>query len=280
MLKIDGILVVNLDKRRDRWELFASGAESWSRAFGQTPQRISAVFGMELEGYNQAPWFRDRIKERRRKSWAGKAGAILSHRKAIQFAKDQGWGNVLILEDDSFLADEMADRWNTALSGMIDAVADDWAALYLYSAKPFAPCRVINRQDEMRLVEVMGAFGCVAYVVNGRVYDKLLQALPDENNIWQWVARYKAIDLWLSRNLRRYGRVLVFAPSPVGHQVGPSDITVTPESEWTFDGTMEGLVCENNPLLFVLKKGLRLTKCAWEEGVSFLRMLIKRRRGL
>ena len=278
--QVDGIYVVNLDVRPERWAQFQAGAESWTEAFGPVPVRLSAVPGVELEGYGKPPWFRTRIKERRRKSWAGKAGCILSHRKAIGLAQGRGWGSVLIVEDDAFLTNEMVQAWASGVAGMVASLPPDWAAVYLYTADPIPPCRSVGEAGGIRLVEAMGAFGTVAYLLNGRIFGKLQATLPAEKGIWRWVARYKAIDLWFSRNLRRFGRVYVVAPSLVGHQVGPSDITVTPESEWTFNGLMEDLACTSNPTLFAIKKAMRSLEWVWQECVAFLRMNVKRLRGL
>jgi len=277
---VAGIYVINLDARPERWELFQEGSDNWGTTFGKKPVRLSAVAGIELDGFGALPWFRDRIKERRRNSWAGKAGAILSHRKAIEYAHGQGWGNVLIVEDDAFITDEKVRVWNSGLSNMVASLPDDWAVVYLYTAQPFGPCCTVAEKESVRLIEAMGAFGCVAYLLNSRIFGKLLAELPEGKNIWPWVARHKAIDLWFSRHLRRFGRVYVVAPSLVGHQVGPSDITMTPESEWTFSGEMEGLACTQSTLLFSLKKALRNIEWIYQECLSFFRMQIKRVRGL
>lgn len=277
---LGGIYVINLDARPERWDLFREGEENWKRAFGVTPLRLPAVFGVDLEGFDSPPWFRDRIKARRKNSWAGKAGCILSHRKAIQQAHEQGLASVLIVEDDAFITEEMAALWMQDLHERVASLPNDWAAIYLYTAKPFSPYRVVNAQGAPRIIETAGAFGCVAYIVNGRVFQKLLSALPEPRNVWPWVARYKAIDLWFSRNLRRFGKVYVISPSLIGHQIGPSDITMTPESEWTFDGELAGLTYTPNALLFSFKKSLRKIEWIHQESISFLRMQVKRVRGL
>lgn len=277
---VEGVQVINLDARPERWALFLQGASNWERAFGHSVLRFAAVSGLELKGFNQLPWFRKRIKERRRKSWAGKAGCVLSHRNAIQHAQEQSWDNVLILEDDALLAPEMVQAWTEGLDALVAGLPKDWSAVYFYTANPITPCRVVAEMNGIRLIETMGAYGTVAYLVNGRIFKPLLDKLPTEKNIWPWVARYKAIDLWFSRSLRSYGKVYAFAPSLAGHQVGPSDITVTPESEWTFDGEMKGLVYTNNPILFVIKKRGRSIEWFYQEFISYLRMQLKKVRGL
>jgi glycosyltransferase involved in cell wall biosynthesis len=277
---VDGIFVVNLDARTERWTQFQEGISSWLGAFGKTPVRFSAVSGVDLKGFDKAPWFRDRIKEQRKKSWAGKAGCILSHRNAIRHAHEQGWRNVLIVEDDAYLTDEMMRAWKSGLSDVVKSLPYDWATVYLYTANPITPCRIVDEKAGIRLIESMGAFGTVAYLVNGRIFGNILSRLPDENHIWSWVARHKAIDLWFSQNLRRFGKIFAVAPSLVNHRVGPSDITMTPESEWTFSGDMEDLVYTNSRRLYAVKKKIRDLKCRCHEVFSCLRALAKRLRGL
>lgn len=148
---------------------------------------------------------------------------MLSHRNAIEHALKQGWGNVLIVEDDAFIADEKVQAWKSWLSSMVTSLPEDWAVVYLYTtANPITPCRVVSEcNDEGScLAEAVGAFGTVAYLLNGRVFEQVLAGLPVEKNIWPWVACYKAIDLWFFRNLRRFGKVYAIVSSLVGHQVG------------------------------------------------------------
>ena len=95
--KVDGILVINLDTSRERMEKFLQDNE------GSLPlekvNRLSAVLGRSLESFGKPPWFTERTGERA-SYWGGAGGCTLSHAKAIATAKEKGWRNVLIMEDD------------------------------------------------------------------------------------------------------------------------------------------------------------------------------------
>ncbi len=279
-LDIGGIYVISLDSRPERWNLFLEGLASWETAFGKRPERLSAVAGVSLLGYDEKPWFTGRISERRKKSWGGKAGCILSHRNAIQMAADQNWSHALIVEDDAFLADEMAQAWKHGLKQLVEALPDDWSAVYLCTTDPISPCRVAAEHQGIKLVEAGGAFGTVAYLLNGRVFEPLLEELPDEKTIWGWVARHKTIDRWFSRNLMRFGRVYAFAPSIVGHREGPSDITMTPEAKWEFDFTLKDIRFVRNGVYFLVLRVIRYVGNVLRNFFSVFRLLTKRLRGL
>src|SRR5512138_1755182 len=137
---IDGVLVVNLDSRPDRWrELQAAVA-------GVVPahklHRLPATLGAALPGFGAPPWFRGRKRD---KTWAGRAGCALSHRAAIAYAREQGWRTVLILEDDI----EFAPALNAVLSALPAALqAADWQVCYLGFTDPVSPYRTLARLPE------------------------------------------------------------------------------------------------------------------------------------
>jgi GR25 family glycosyltransferase involved in LPS biosynthesis len=92
---IDGVFVINLDQRADRWTQFQAAAS------GIIPpeklHRLPARLGREISGFGQRPWFRGGKRDR---TWAARAGVTQSHRQALLKAREAGWRTVLILEDD------------------------------------------------------------------------------------------------------------------------------------------------------------------------------------
>lgn len=94
---VDGVVFINMDNRVDRLESFM--ANVGRHIPEHLLHRLSAVPGREVPGYGEAPWFTESTGERAG-YWAGVAGCTLSHRKAIQMAREAGWRRVLILEDD------------------------------------------------------------------------------------------------------------------------------------------------------------------------------------
>lgn len=215
---IDGVLVVNLDSRPDRWQ------DVQARMADFIPEhklhRLSATLGAALPGYGVAPWFRGRKRD---KTWAGRAGCALSHRAAIFHARQQGWRTVLILEDDIEFEPTLVE----VLAALPTALqAADWQACYLGFTDPVSPYRTLAELPAGHsLCAVTGCNTAHAYVLKEGTFDWLLQRLPREDDIWYWISRHRAIDRWYYRNLARRFRVCAVSPAVINQQVGFSDIT-------------------------------------------------------
>jgi glycosyl transferase family 25 len=91
----DGILVINLDDRPERMTRIEELAVGHPHFSGW--QRLPAVLGSRLAGFGNPPWFCGRKRD---KAWAGRAGCVPSHRKAIKTALNAGWKRVCLMEDD------------------------------------------------------------------------------------------------------------------------------------------------------------------------------------
>jgi len=279
-LIVDKCYVINLRTNESRWTSFGEGRDNWVSAFGVAPERFDAVYGVELEGFDKAPWFTPRISEQRKRAWGGKAGAILSHAGVIRDALEQGYEQILVLEDDSYVADDRLQDWLDGLVPMIQALPEDWVSINLCTADPVTPCRVVSTYNEYRLIEVAGAFGAVAYLLNGRYLRQLAAELPTQQNIWEWVARHKTIDRWYSQNLTLLGGVYVFSPAVVGHRNGASNISMSADESWLMDFSLQDVPITGGALAFRLKLAARRSLNAVGRALSLLRLWGKRRRGL
>jgi len=109
----DGIFFINLDRRQDRLDFITKQLES----VGIKAGRVSAVDGNLLDpdpkignGWNHK----------------GVAGCALSHRKVIQMAKDKGYKNFLVIEDDTVFCEDFLAK----VLLFLDQVPDDWDMLY------------------------------------------------------------------------------------------------------------------------------------------------------
>ncbi len=212
----DGVLMINLDQRPERLARFAETAATVPAL--RNWQRIAAVNGMDLPGFGHAPWFRHRQRD---KCWAGRAGCTLSHRKAIEHARDQGWHSVLILEDDVQLGPAFA----ADAADFLARTDSAWDVCYLGASKPLGPCRkVADLQGERSIYQIFGCNGTFAYLMRRPAFDWILARLPTAETVWPWIYRHRAIDRWYARNLS--GRFVVHAVSPnlIGHYPSFSDI--------------------------------------------------------
>ncbi len=186
--ELDGIIVINMDSHPERWEEFlrVTGAQLPADKL----HRLSAVVGVEVPGYGRAPWFTERTGERSR-FWGGTAGCALSHRRAIEMARNKGWRKVLILEDDAVLTTitSEADRV------LCNALSLFPGMLYLGFNKPRPYGRPTQIGDcTTRMWEIEGVLATHAYAVSQCAYDFFLEHLPTESNVWEWLARYRAVD--------------------------------------------------------------------------------------
>lgn len=277
---ISGICVINLDSRQDRWLLFESNLNDWKSFFGAPPERVSAVLGTDLPGFGKKPWFSRRMSEKRKRSWAGKAGCVLSHRKAIALAESNNWDNVFILEDDASISKENVIKNKSIIANIIKLLPSDWCVIYFCTSTVVGPCRLLSEIDSTKIFETTGALGTVAYLLNGSVYKKILAELPKQQSVWEWVARHKTIDRWFSQNLVRFGKVYVIAPSLVGHCLGNSDISMTSENAQYLDFSLRNIKYTNNGIFFYLTKLIRFSCNIFNRFGSFFRYYVKRYRGL
>ena len=214
---IDGVLVINLDQRVDRWAQFQEAAR------GNIPpeklQRLPARLGLEIPGFGERPWFRGRKRDN---TWAGRAGCVQSHRRALTMAREAGWRVVMLLEDDVEFAPEFS-----ALSESFAAVLRDneWQVCYLGFTEPWSPGRKLASLDHSHsLQQIHGCTTTHAYLVRAEARDWILSQLPDEKNIWGWLATHRAIDRWYQRQLGLRFQVACVSPGLVNQAAGFSDI--------------------------------------------------------
>ncbi len=267
---IDGVLVVNLDSRPDRWQ------HVQAHTAGVIPaaklHRLPATPGAALPGFGTTPWFRGRRRDR---TWAGRAGCTLSHRAAISHARRHGWRTVLILEDDIELGPALA----AVLAGLPEALrAGHWDVCYLGFTDPVPPYRQIAELPAgHRLCAVSGCSTTHAYLLRDSTYDLLLKKLPAVRDVWPWISRHRAIDRWYYRNLSRYFDVCAVSPALIDQQGGFSDITQR-EHEKVHTTRVPAARC-GGPLGFRLRSGLRWLQYRLAEPRDWLRGRIKRMRG-
>ncbi len=217
---VDAIAIINLDSCPERMEVFR--AENEGRISMDKLHRISAVYGRDLPGYAQAPWFMPRTMERA-PYWGGAAGCVLSHRKAIETAREKGWRNVLIVEDDVEIGTdseglELLEKTLRDLTGPF--------MLYLGYSRPVPYGRLVQAVGEHKLWQIEGVLSTYAYLISQELYDSVLAALPTQDTIWDWLSRYRAIDTFYRDQVANMSGVRVYTIQPdlVEHKDGESSI--------------------------------------------------------
>lgn len=230
---VAAIYVINLDHRVDRWLSFK---ENWKDILDFSKvKRMSAVFGVELNGYGEGPWFSE-YTEGRERDWAGVAGCLLSHKRVIEDAAAHGYERILVLEDDAVPSEYFAISEVASDAVLTNFLKKDtnWGLCYLgYNARMERGVRRLNLgsdlvdpQKNLELWKVPGALTLHALIVSRRAYGTILEALPDESEIWSWIARYRAVDTWIKNffTLKSGLDVLVMIPQIVIQSDSMSDI--------------------------------------------------------
>ncbi len=207
--KLDGILVINLDTSTDRMERFRE-LNALTLPMPKV-QRQSAVMGRMLPTYGQTPWFTPQTGERA-KFWGGTGGCALSHRRAIEHAKSQGWRNVLILEDDAVVREDSACM--EILCRALDELNGDYM-LYLGFNKPVPYGRRVLKGHGVDVWQVEGVLATHGYILPASMYDRVLALLPTEENVWEWLTRYRAIDSMYRDYMSAQPGVRIYALYPV-----------------------------------------------------------------
>ena len=267
---IDGIAVINLDERYDRWvELTEEAARVPELG---SIERISAVRGSKLPDFGQKPWFRGRRTDAR---WAARAGCTLSHRKTLEHARRSGWNTMLVLEDDADLR-ALASIDLDRVHDLLFCQYPDWDLCYLGYSHSVGTSFAVGAQTD--LLEVQGCYTTHAYLVKTRAMEWILNRLPTNENIWSWVSTHRAIDRWYARNLSRHLKVCAFAPALIPQRTTFSDI-VNREVDYTTEFSGHRPSVTQSRTWFSLRKWLMNTAYVLMERYDALRGLRKRFNG-
>lgn len=221
--KVDGLQVINLDAFPERMEQFL--ADNQNVVPREKVHRLIAIDGRKLPGYGEPPWFMPRTMERAY-FWGGTAGCALSHRKAIELAKNAGWRNVLVLEDDVRILD------NKEAMSMLEYALDNLSGrylLYLGYSRPTPYGKKIYDAGTHSLWKTEGVLAGYGYLVPQSMYDLLLAHLPTTENVWEWLSKYRAVDSFYRDNIApmRGVNVYMIQPDLIEHVDGVSSIANT-----------------------------------------------------
>ncbi len=270
---IDGIIVINMDSHLERWEEFRRGPGASLPA--DRLHRLSAVVGVEISGYGQGPWFTERTGERSR-FWGGTAGCALSHRRALEMARDRGWRQVLILEDDALLSPVTTD------ADRLIARALRLTGRYMFYFgfnKPRPYGRAVMVEGDAQLWQIEGVLATHAYLVPESMYDLMLSMLPREENVWEWLARYRAIDTFYKDYLSMVPGVKTYAIMP--QLFRQADVASCISGQPSAGG--DDYSCEGLPHLLDSPAGVWHRLCApfrrLKIRLNSLRTLLRARRG-
>ena len=140
----DGIVYINLEKRKDRHKQM----EAELKKCAVIPNKI-----FRIEGYD------DELN--------GMRGCVYSHIKALDFALNQGWRNVLVLEDDCLFIKNQ-EKIHSYIHHFLNHFKNDWDLFFLGTQ-----IHSFQKTDHENYVRVIFSLRAHAYVVNGHYILKL-----------------------------------------------------------------------------------------------------------
>jgi len=144
MDNLNHAIYINLEERTDRKEHFLREIEKLDIPHLQV-ERMNAV-----------------------KNENGALGCSMSHLKCIQYAKEQNWDSVMVLEDDiTFLNPEIF--LNQLFDFFINKKKESWDVLLL-AGNNMHPYKKINSG----CIQVMNCITTTGYIVQKHYYDKLI----------------------------------------------------------------------------------------------------------
>lgn len=186
----DRVAVINLDRRKDRWDAFCAQLPQpwlWSQ-----PERVSALDGQSADvpdGWQSGP---------------GAYGCLRSHLQLLREADDKRQ-SLFVLEDDAVFCD----GFTAKASLFLDSVPNDWDMIYFGGSHIIPPYEISDG-----VCRCLGVKKTHAYAIRGEALLKAIALLKHATT---------HIDVVLSRFHHAFR---VYAPTRwlCGQSAGVSDI--------------------------------------------------------
>jgi GR25 family glycosyltransferase involved in LPS biosynthesis len=151
---------INLEKRNDRWK----ECEIEFKKHNLKVTRFSAFDGKTLSPILGLT--------------SGQVGAIYSHAKLIEYAKDQNLNNILILEDDV----EFHANTNQMFFNYLEELPNDWDMLFF--GANHSENNIWMREPLIKITDhvykIIKCYAIHCYAVNQKAYDKLIKTLSNK----------------------------------------------------------------------------------------------------
>lgn len=153
----DKVYLINLPQSTDRLERAIINCERVGVEF----ELVSAIDGTNEEVI---------INGKQHEGWNKNAAALsLTTLNIIKNAKEKGYKNIFIMEDD---VDFIQNRFNLILTRALSGLPEDWDFFHLNVTNETEPLWVSNC-----LIKLGGAWCCQAYGINSSMYDIYISEL-------------------------------------------------------------------------------------------------------
>jgi GR25 family glycosyltransferase involved in LPS biosynthesis len=190
----DKIFCINLQHRTDRW---ANCQDTFEKlGIYEKVTRLEGVNCLELYKTENlfANYFNNGIPNHIDIINLRRAGCALSFIQAVQQAKQKGYKNILIFEDDISLYASVPDTITT-LNNCLTELPDNWELFYL-SANPTSFHGHIQpiTPYSQNLCYIHAAFCCHSIAINSNIYNYILDSFHSHIDIFDWVLKNVNFD--------------------------------------------------------------------------------------
>ena len=137
-------------------------------------------------------------------------GCALSHRAIIQEAKDNGYKNVFVFEEDALLHKDFK---NLLERNVHELKQVPWDILYLgacvWNPKPPKKPRTFESVKDCDNLKILTKSTCTqALAYNNTCYDYILNSLPSSiEDMTSWCKKHAGIDQWLMYKMQGVGSI-------------------------------------------------------------------------
>lgn len=186
----DKVFIINLDRRGDR--MLEAKAEM-EKIGVKDYERVSAVDGQKLTGN-----FKVAI---------GHVGCSLSHLNVVKLAKERGYKNYVVFEDDAVFHPQFQELFDK----FYPEVPQDWDLLFFGGSHVKGFTKITNN-----VIKMNGSYTTHAMIVKDTLYDRLI-------DIWNRLHGTAEVDVALSK-LQKEFKCYSFTPALAWQRAGHSDI--------------------------------------------------------
>lgn len=208
----DKIYCINLDNRPDRWRYVCDHFVK----FG-LEKKIERFPAIDVRSDPELRVHEKLLKDNF--SRLAMCGCLLSHRKIIENAKQDGLNNVLVFEDDVKVLEANIGGIHESLEELAKLSWDVFylGATYLLALKPVGP-HLVNVSN--------GAYATHAIAYNNSIFDQILNLLPNDPLEFLQSNRFEinAVDKWLQSDLFDHSKFFGTNPIMVVQGLQESDI--------------------------------------------------------
>ena len=196
----DKVVCINLKKRDDRWL-------AMQQQFIHAGFDINDIIKYDAVENNPMAWIyvpsHDPLDYIKPDSWPGAAGCMASHIGVWKMARERGWRNVLVVEDDCDFVPGVADLF----ANQILQVPEDWDLLYLGGVHQTKGGRFLPELVSFNILKCKRLITTTCYAIRDTCYDFAINTIMEKDPEF-----YTAVDTYLASRIQPKTNSYAFHP--------------------------------------------------------------------